>query len=121
MKINIPEVLIHLRHRVVQEKGTGIKGMLNPEAIAMRTAGSIFRSERRFRAAQRLGRMAANTLAHDDGAGQQWLTFLPGYAGGWTQARDLRALPKQTFREWFEQRGKATAKPITKNSTWVSE
>ncbi len=121
VKINIPEVLIHLRHRVVQGKATGIKGLLDPEAIAMRTAGSIFLSERRFRAAQRLGRIAANTLAHDDGAGQQWLTFLPGYAGGWTQARDLKALPKQTFREWFEQRGKGPAEAVSKNSTRLSE
>jgi hypothetical protein len=24
--------------------------------------------------------------------------------GGWTQSRDLQALPPQTFREWWEQR-----------------
>jgi L-lactate dehydrogenase complex protein LldF len=33
-----------------------------------------------------------------------WITWLPGYAGGWTQVRDLHEMPKQTFREWFEQR-----------------
>lgn len=110
VKINIPEVLIHLRHRVVQEKTAGLKGLVNPEALAMRAAGSIFRSERRFRAAQRLGRIAANTLAHNDGAGQEWISFLPGYAGGWTQVRDLRGLPRQSFREWFEQRGSANGR-----------
>ncbi len=110
VKINIPEVLIHLRHRVVREKTAGIEGLFNPEALAMRTAGSIFRSERRFRAAQRLGRMAANTLARNDGAGNKWITYLPGYAGGWTSVRDLQALPKESFRQWWEQRegGKTT-------------
>ncbi len=111
VKINIPEVLIHLRHRVVQEQTAGIRGMFNPEAIAMRTAASIFRSERRFRAAQRLGRVAANTLAHNDGAGEPWINALPGYMGGWTRVRDLQALPQQTFREWWEQRDQRKAQP----------
>src|SRR5271154_2573363 len=57
VKINIPEVLIHLRNKVVKQKG------LSAEALAMRTMGLIFRSERRFRAAQRLGRVAEFPLA----------------------------------------------------------
>ena len=31
------------------------------------------------------------------------LVNLPGMAGGWTQFRDLRALPEQTFREWWKK------------------
>ena len=104
VKINIPEVLIDLRHRVIQEKTAGVKGLFHAEAIGMRVMGSIFRSERRFRAAQRLGRSAAKAMANDDGAGQQWISYLPGYARGWTETRDLKAIPQQTFREWFEQR-----------------
>ncbi len=82
VKINIPEVLIHLRHRVVKAKSAGLRGQFDPKAIAMRAAGAVFRSERRFRAAQHLGRMAANAMAKDDGAGQQWIASLPGYMGG---------------------------------------
>ncbi len=81
-----------------------MKGLVDPEALAMRTAALIFSSERRFRAAQRLGRMGAGLLASNDGAGQRWITALPGYLGGWTSVRDLHAMPSQTFREWFEQR-----------------
>jgi L-lactate dehydrogenase complex protein LldF len=29
--------------------------------------------------------------------------------GNWTRARDLRALPKQTFREWWQSRGGNTS------------
>ena len=32
------------------------------------------------------------------------LVNLPGMAAGWTQFRDLRALPDQTFREWWKKR-----------------
>ena len=100
VKINIPEVLIHLRHKVVEQDTKGF-GAFNPEALAMKAMAMIFRSERRFRAAQRLGRIAESPLVNKSG----WITWLPGYAGGWTQVRDLHEMPKQTFREWFEQRG----------------
>jgi L-lactate dehydrogenase complex protein LldF len=100
VKINIPEVLIHLRHKVVEQDTRGL-GALNPEALAMKAMAMLFTSESRFRAAQRLGRVAERPLVNKSG----WITWLPGYAGGWTQVRDLHEMPKQTFREWFEQRG----------------
>jgi L-lactate dehydrogenase complex protein LldF len=100
VKINIPEVLIHLRHKVVEQDTQGF-GALNPEALAMKAMAMLFTSERRFRAAQRMGRMAERPLVNKSG----WVTWLPGLLGGWTQVRDLHEMPKQTFREWFEQRG----------------
>ncbi len=104
VKINIPAVLIHLRQRIVKRNTAGLRGWLDPEALAMRSAGSIFRSERRFRAAQRLGRMVAASVARDDGAGERWIRSLPGMLAGWTSVRDLRDLPAQTFREWWDER-----------------
>jgi L-lactate dehydrogenase complex protein LldF len=102
VKIDIPEVLIHLRNKVVKQNGN-----LTPEALAMRAIGSIFRSERRFRAAQRLGRIAESPLVRTDGSGEGWISWLPGLLSGWTQVRDLQAMPRQTFREWFETRSNA--------------
>lgn len=104
VKINIPEVLVHLRGRVVRENTGGLKTITNPEAMAMKAAGAIFRSERRFRAAQRLGRMAEAPLERRDGQGQKWVSWLPGMLGGWTNTRDLRAMPQQSFREWWDER-----------------
>lgn len=106
VKINIPEVLVHLRNRVVEKKTSGLRVLTQPEALAMKTAGSLFRSERRFRAAQRLGRMGQGVLARDDGKGEKWVHWLPGLLGGWTKVRDLHAMPDQTFREWWEERAK---------------
>jgi L-lactate dehydrogenase complex protein LldF len=105
VKINIPEVLIHLRNRVVKDQTDGFKVLGNAEALAMRAMAMIFRSEGRFRAAQRLGRIAEWPLVRKDGQGEGWIGWLPGLLGGWTQVRDLREMPKQTFREWFEGRG----------------
>ena len=96
VKINIPEVLIHLRHKVVEQTSA-----FNPEKLALKAMAMIFRSEGRFRAAQRLGRMGEKPLVNKQG----WVTWLPGLLGGWTQVRDLHSMPKETFREWFEKRG----------------
>jgi L-lactate dehydrogenase complex protein LldF len=99
VKINIPEVLIHLRNKIVKQNGA-----LNVEAVAMKAMAMIFRSERKFRAAQRLGRMAEAPLVRKDGQGVGWIGWLPGLLGGWTQARDLQEMPKETFRDWWEKR-----------------
>ena len=106
VKINIPEVLIHLRGKVVRQKTAGIAGLFDVEAVAMKAMGMIFKSERRFRAAQRLGRMAETPLVRKDGQGVGWISWLPGMLGGWTQVRDLQEMPKETFRDWWEKRGK---------------
>jgi L-lactate dehydrogenase complex protein LldF len=106
VKINIPEVLIHLRGKVVRQKTAGVSGLFDAEAVAMKAMGAIFKSERRFRAAQRLGRMAETPLVRKDGQGVGWIDWLPGMLGGWTQVRDLQEMPKETFRDWWEKRGK---------------
>jgi L-lactate dehydrogenase complex protein LldF len=102
VKINIPEVLIHLRNRVVKQNTAGVAGFFDVEAGAMKAMAAIFRSERRFRAVQRLGRVAESPLVRKDG----WIGWLPGMLGGWTQVRDLQEMPKETFRDWWERRPK---------------
>jgi L-lactate dehydrogenase complex protein LldF len=101
VKINIPEVLIHLRNRVVRKNTAGVAGLFDVEAGAMRAMAIIFRNERRFRAAQRLARFVEKPLVGKDG----WIGWLPGVLGGWTQARDLQEMPKETFRAWWKRRG----------------
>ena len=98
VKINIPEVLVHLREKVVQRSGPG------PESLAMAMMAATFGSERRFRAAQRLGRMMQPLLTRKDSEGEKWASWLPRPLSGWTQSRDLQAMPDQTFRQWWKAR-----------------
>jgi L-lactate dehydrogenase complex protein LldF len=79
----------------------------------MKAMSRVFQSESRFRAAQRLARNVDRPLARKDKSGKAWIHWLPGMLGGWTQSRDLQALPDQTFREWWEQRNRGQAKPNT--------
>jgi L-lactate dehydrogenase complex protein LldF len=99
VKINIPETLIHLRGRIVREDQATLMGKLQPENLAMQVAANVFMSEKRYVAAQRLAR-AGQLLFQRDGQ----LTNLPGLAGGWTKFRDLKPIPRQSFREWFQRR-----------------
>jgi L-lactate dehydrogenase complex protein LldF len=95
VKINIPEVLVHLRRRVVESGGSGSRG----EAAAMRAVGRVFGSRRLYEAAQRVGRVLQRPLVR-----RGRIARLPGPLGGWTAARDLPALPEQSFREWWRAR-----------------
>jgi L-lactate dehydrogenase complex protein LldF len=99
VKINIPEMLIHLRGRIVREEQDSLRGMLSPENLAMQAMKSIFLDHRRYEAAQRLA-LAGQVLFKRDGL----LANLPGLAGEWTKFRDLRPLAKQSFRKWWKTR-----------------
>jgi L-lactate dehydrogenase complex protein LldF len=97
VKINIPEILIHLRGRIVREDQKTLSGKLAVENLAMQAAAKIFLSHRRYEAAQRLARIG-QTLFERKGQ----LVNLPGMAGAWTRTRDLRPIPAQSFRDWWK-------------------
>jgi len=98
VKINIPEVLIHLRGKVVrhkQDKG-GLKGKLDPENVAMQAMARTFSDRRLYEMAQKAAHVGQWPLRRDG-----TIHRLPGKLAGWTDARDLKAIPKQTFRDWW--------------------
>jgi L-lactate dehydrogenase complex protein LldF len=107
VKINIPEILIHLRGRVVREDQATFTGKFAPENLAMQAAAAAFASQTRYEAAQRLARMGQGIFKRN-GA----LVNLPGMAGGWTKFRDLKPIPKQSFRDWWKSRPSADKEPI---------
>ncbi len=96
VKINIPEVLLHLRGEVIRHTSS-----LNPEALAMRELAYIFASPQRYERAQHLARRGQRFFVHGG-----VINHLPGMFAGWTTARDLAPVPKQSFREWWRERQK---------------
>jgi L-lactate dehydrogenase complex protein LldF len=95
VKINIPEVLVHLRRRVVAHTSRTI----SPEHLSMRAMARVFASRRLYEAAQKAGRIAQWPLLRH---GQ--IERLPGQLGGWTSMRDLDPVPAQSFRDWWRAR-----------------
>jgi len=86
VKINIPEILIHLRRKIVESGGAPLT-----ERMGMSAAGFAMQDSGRLGTAQKLVQLGRAPL---DAIG------LPG----WSTARDLPDIPKQTFREWWKQR-----------------
>ncbi|MFI2618715.1 LutB/LldF family L-lactate oxidation iron-sulfur protein [Streptomyces sp. NPDC018584] len=102
--IDIPEVLVHLRERVVQGGEVtrrGVKVTLKPakghaaERAAMRAAGLAFARPGVLRAGQRL---ASRTRRFHP-------RTLPGPGRAWTAARDLPEVPAESFRDWWRRTG----------------
>jgi L-lactate dehydrogenase complex protein LldF len=101
VKINIPEVLVHLRHEEVAQatRGASVRERLAPEHAVMRALARVFANRRLYEAAQRAGRLSQWPLVRD-GA----IRRLPGPLSGWSSARDLPAVPAQSFRDWWRER-----------------
>jgi L-lactate dehydrogenase complex protein LldF len=91
VKIDIPEVLVHLRGREVAEHGDDHRA----ERAAMRGLARVFASRRLYEAAQRAGRFAAPLSGV---AGR-----LPGPLAAWTDTRELPVPPGESFRAWWER------------------
>ena len=93
VKINIPEILIHLRHRITESSAP------IGERAAMRAAALAFSDAAWLRRAQMIGRFLQRPF---DKGGQ--ITRLPGPLAAWTATRNLPAMPRQFFREWWMAR-----------------
>jgi L-lactate dehydrogenase complex protein LldF len=97
VKINIPEILIHLRGKVVQNGDAPLA-----EWLSMKAAAFALSSAGRLAAMQKLARFAQWPFEKDGN-----LHHLPGLLGGWTETRDLPSIPDESFRDWWAKREKA--------------
>src|SRR6202789_314105 len=100
VKIDIPEILIHLRGKIVREEQKTLSGKLGSWNLGMRMAAAMLKDGERLHLAQRLGRLAQAPFVGDSG----FIESLPFMLGGWTETRDLAPLPAESFREWWAKR-----------------
>lgn len=94
VKINIPEILIHLRRRIVEERAP------LAERLGMKAAAFAFSDPAWLRRARMVARFMQQPFQKDG-----YIRGLPGPAGAWTRSRDLPALPRESFRDWWKGRG----------------
>ncbi|MFD7097628.1 lactate utilisation protein LutB domain-containing protein, partial [Streptomyces xanthophaeus] len=98
--IDIPEILVHLRERVVQGGPVtreGIRVRIRPahghtaERAAMRAARLVLDHPGALRAGERLLARARRLRPRR----------LPGPGRAWTDSRELPPVPAESFRDWW--------------------
>ncbi|WP_344942423.1 LUD domain-containing protein [Actinomadura miaoliensis] len=99
VKIDIPELLVHLRGAVVESRRR--RPVPTPELLMMRSAAWTMGEQGRYEAALRSGARWARLLSR---GGR--IRRLPGLLGKWTEARDLPAPPVRSFRAWWRARAR---------------
>jgi L-lactate dehydrogenase complex protein LldF len=97
VKIDIPGMLVHLRGRVVDARRH--RAVPTPEMLLMRGLAWSMGDERRYERTVVHRARWARLLARDGR-----IRRLPGLLGKWTDARDLPAPPRQSFRAWWRRR-----------------
>jgi L-lactate dehydrogenase complex protein LldF len=94
VKIDIPAVLVHLRQQVVEHSGR-----FSVEHASMRALARVFADRRLYEAAQKAGRLGQWPLVR-----RGKIERLPGPLAGWSSMRDLRPVPRESFRDWWRKR-----------------
>jgi L-lactate dehydrogenase complex protein LldF len=99
VRIDIPEVLVHLRGQVVrQSEATHL--LPTAEAVAMGAAAWTLRTPRRLGVAERM----AGTFGRVFGRrGRLRRLRGPGPVAAWFRARDLKAPARESFRAWWQR------------------
>jgi L-lactate dehydrogenase complex protein LldF len=97
VKIDLPGLLVHLRGRVVDARRD--RAVQPPELLLMRGLAWSMGDQRRYEHMLVRRVRWARLLARDG-----MIRRLPGLLGKWTDARDLPAPPRQSFRAWWRRR-----------------
>ncbi|MFN8481835.1 MAG: LutB/LldF family L-lactate oxidation iron-sulfur protein [Anaerolineae bacterium] len=105
VKIPIPQILLRLRHRVME--GDAVEGPVSGAAarVAASAGAAVFASPFLYETAAGLGIAAQTPLARDG-----WLQSLPPPLNRWTDARPFPAL-EGGFRDWWRAHAPETADP----------
>ncbi|BCJ34504.1 iron-sulfur cluster-binding protein [Actinocatenispora thailandica] len=108
VKIDIPEVLVHLRQSGVD----GARDRPSAERTAMRTLSWVMSDQRRYENALRAARISTGPVAALTGRGRRRrpggpagsLAHLPWPLSAWTTSRDAPLPARQSFRDWWRAR-----------------
>ena len=112
VKINFPEVLVHLRAKDVESKHAvrefegNKKAPVSQMDAMMLGAKKLFTSGKMMSIAERglpMSRLISGR--------KHKITAVPGIVSGWTEYRDIPEPPKESFRNWWKkEKGQAPAR-----------
>lgn len=112
VKINFPEVLVHLRAKDVESKHAVREFEGNKKAPFSQMDGMMLGAKKLFTSGKMLS-VAERGLPMSRliGGRKHKITAVPGIVGGWTAYRDIPEPPQESFRNWWKkEKGKAPAR-----------
>lgn len=112
VKINFPEVLVHLRAKDVESKHAVREFEGNKKAPFSQMDGMMLGAKKLFTSGKMLSVAERGLPMSRLISGRKHkITAIPGIVGGWTAYRDIPEPPKESFRNWWKkEKGKAPAR-----------
>ena len=97
VQINIPRMLLHLRHQQAESSDSYQRTASDRDALLARGFASVMSSPALLKVARWLGRLALKPVARRGVVGRSRLPLL----SRWTAARDLPVPPARTFTDYW--------------------
>lgn len=112
VKINFPEVLVHLRAKDVESKHAVREFEGNKKAPFSQMDGMMLGAKKLFTSGKMMSIAERGLPMSRLISGRKHkITTVPGIVGGWTAYRDIPEPPKESFRNWWKkEKGKAPAR-----------
>ncbi len=99
VRIPIPDLLVHMRNKVVESKKANTKHpSLHTEPAMMKSAAWMMSDGRRWAAATKAAGIGGKVLGRADHIGP-----MPYPLSKWTNSRDVPVPPKESFRSWYKR------------------
>ena len=112
VKINFPEVLVHLRAKDVESKHAVREFEGNKKAPFSQMDGMMLGAKKLFTSGKMMSIAERGLPMSRLISGRKHkISAVPGIIGGWTAYRDIPEPPKESFRNWWKkEKGKAPAR-----------
>ena len=112
VKINFPEVLVHLRAKDVESQHAVREFEGNKKAPFSQMDGMMLGAKKLFTSGKMMSIAERGLPMSRLISGRKHkITAIPGIAGGWTAYRDIPEPPKESFRNWWKkEKGQAPAR-----------
>ena len=112
VKINFPEVLVHLRAKDVDSKHAIREFEGNKKAPFSQMDGMMLGAKKLFTSGKMMSIAERGLPMSRLISGRKHrITAVPGIVGGWTAYRDIPEPPKESFRNWWKkEKGQAPAR-----------
>lgn len=112
VKINFPEVLVHLRAKDVESQHAVREFEGNKKAPFSQMDGMMLGAKKLFTSGKMMSVAERGLPMSRLIAGRKHkITAVPGIVGGWTEYRDIPEPPKESFRNWWKkEKGKTAAR-----------